>query len=226
MTYLKAMTTIFLTWQGIALADDWESFRTKSLLEQKTIVGWCSTEKATNMMNLIHDNHATFCVEVGVFAGCSFYPIVAALLFQKQGVAIAIDPWTNQVCIEGYEPTSQHYKRWSQIDLTRIFYDFLEKMHDQGMDSYYAIMRMSSAVAHPFFADNTIDFLHIDGDHREASAVSDVENWLPKVKTGGIICFDDAWWESTQKAVEMLLVECDIMPESHPQWQHIFLRKR
>jgi len=74
--------------------------------------------------------------------------------------------------------------------------------------------------------NTAIDFLHIDGDHREASAVSDVENWLPKVKTGGIICIDDAWWESTQKAVEMLLVECDIMPESHPQWQHIFLRKR
>jgi predicted O-methyltransferase YrrM len=210
----------------IALADDWEAFRAKAIEEQKAFVGWCSPEKATNMMNLIHDHHAKLCVEVGVFAGCSFYPIVAALAFQQEGVVFAIDPWTSQVCVEGYQPTHHHYIRWSQIDLTKIFYGFLDKMHDQGMDPYYAIMRMSSAQAHAFFSDNSIDFLHIDGDHREASAISDVENWLPKVKSGGIICFDDAWWESTKKAVEMLLIECIIMPESHPQWQHIFLRKR
>ncbi len=36
-----------------------------------------------------------------------------------------------------------------------------------------------------------VDFLFIDGDHKEASVESDYANYEPLVKTGGIVAFHD-----------------------------------
>ena len=87
-------------------------------------------------------------------------------------------------------------------------------------------MRRTSEQTYSYFADESIDFLHIDGNHSEESSVFDVTYWLPKVKKGGVICFDDAWWESTQKAIKLLLQDCDLMEESSPKRQYIFVKKR
>lgn len=36
-----------------------------------------------------------------------------------------------------------------------------------------------------------IDLIHIDGDHQEDGVQRDCENWLPKLKSGGVACFHD-----------------------------------
>jgi hypothetical protein len=220
------LSALFIFQCATLFADDWKTYLSQALLEQKKFAGWCPEKKAQNIMNLIHAENAQICVEIGVYGGSSFYPITAALAFNQQGIAYAIDPWSNEACIEGYEEDDKVHKYWSKVDLSKTLYGFLEKMHNNNMDAHYAVMRMTSAQACPFFEDNSINFLHIDGNHSEESAIYDVENWLPKVKSGGIICFDDAWWESTKKAIKLLMAEADIMPESNPEWKHIFLRKR
>jgi hypothetical protein len=50
---------------------------------------------------------------------------------------------------------------------------------------------MSSFEAHKLFKDNSIDFLFIDGDHLYNGFYSDLENFWPKIKIGGIICGHD-----------------------------------
>jgi len=49
-----------------------------------------------------------------------------------------------------------------------------------------------------------IDILHIDGNHEEESSCKDVELYLPRVKKGGYVWFDDANWHQTQKAINLL----------------------
>jgi hypothetical protein len=162
-----------------------------------------------------------------VFGGSSFFPIVSALAFKKQGIAYAIDPWSNDACLEGYEGMNpDHFKYWGTVNLEGVMKKFIEKMHNNDLDSFYEIMRISSSEAYLKFDNESIDFIHIDGNHSEQSAIFDVVHWLPKVKKKGIICFDDAWWKSTQPAIKILLKECDIMKESSPKWQYIFLQKR
>ena len=39
--------------------------------------------------------------------------------------------------------------------------------------------------------DGSIDLLHIDGNHEYESVNKDFENWLPKIKKGGIILIHD-----------------------------------
>lgn len=207
----------------------WIDYQKKILLEQPNFTGWCPAEKAKHIMNIIYSYPSEVCVELGVFGGSSFYPLVAALAYKQQGIAYAIDPWENQSCMEGHEQDEKwiedHKNYWEKIDLNKIMNKFIENMHKNGLEEKYAIMRMSSQQALAYFDDESIDFLHIDGNHSETASVFDVTHWLPKVKKGGVICFDDAWWDSTKKAVRLLLQECDIMKETNPKWQYIFVKK-
>jgi predicted O-methyltransferase YrrM len=212
---------------SLTMSQDWDAYQKEVLKEKPNFPGWCPDEKALHIMNLLLTNNSEICVEVGVFGGSSFFPMAAALAYKKTGIAYAIDPWNNEECLEGYkEEMDKHYKYWSAVNLDKVMNKFVEGMHKNDLDAIYRIMRISSAQAYPRFKDQSIDFIHIDGNHSEKSAIFDVEHWLPKVKSGGIICFDDAWWESTQPAIKMLLKECDIMQESSPKWQYIFLQKR
>ncbi len=212
---------------SLTFSADWDTYQGEVLKEKPSFPGWCPDDKAQHIMNLLLTNHSKVCVELGVFGGSSFFPTAAALAYKKQGIVYAIDPWNNEACLEGYEEKNDdHYKYWSTVNLSKIMNMFVEGMHKNGLDATYCIMRMSSAQAYLHFDDQSIDFIHIDGNHSEQSAVFDVEHWLPKVKKGGIICFDDAWWKSTQPAIKIMLKECDMMEESSPKWQYIFLRKR
>ena len=89
---------------------DWKTYQNEVLSHQSTLQGWCTKEKATRMMNLIHEINPMICVEIGVFGGASIYPTACALKFQDQGTIYAIDPWENSDCLEGYAPNDPNYQ--------------------------------------------------------------------------------------------------------------------
>ncbi len=212
---------------SVPISMDWNAYQTAVVNEKPNFAGWCPDDKAQHIMNLILSNNCKICVEVGIFGGSSFFPAVSALAYKNEGIAYAVDPWTNMACLEGNEERGEDYaKYWGNVNLEKLMHTFIDGMHKNGLDAYYCVMRMTSAQAYLHFANESIDFIHIDGNHSEKSAIFDVEHWLPKVKKGGIICFDDAWWKSTQPAIKIMLKECDTMKESSPHWQYIFLRKR
>lgn len=50
--------------------------------------------------------------------------------------------------------------------------------------------------------DKPIDLLFIDGDHSYEGVAEDIENWIPKVKKGGMVIFHDyGSWTGVTKAV-------------------------
>ena len=61
---------------------------------------------------------------------------------------------------------------------------------------------MSSNDAVNLFEDGSIDFLMIDGDHSYEAVKQDIENYLPKMRSGGLIVGDDAYEVDIQKALE------------------------
>jgi predicted O-methyltransferase YrrM len=42
-----------------------------------------------------------------------------------------------------------------------------------------------------------IDILHLDGNHSAEASTRDVENYLPRLRRGGYLWFDDVNWPST-----------------------------
>ncbi|MEN9344271.1 MAG: hypothetical protein RLZZ453_1058 [Chlamydiota bacterium] len=188
----------------------WEDYKGKALLHQHEADGWCSVEKASKMMDLIYSVHPTVCVEVGVFGGSSIYPTAMALSYLNEGKVYAIDPWEHAPCQVGYDTSNPNYIWWTQVNLEQIYCNFLRLLKRHQLTSFCQPMRMTSQKAVHFFDDESIDILHIDGNHTEEVALEDAMTWLPKVKPGGYIWFDDVNWSSTAKAVAYLEEHCDI----------------
>jgi hypothetical protein len=54
-----------------------------------------------------------------------------------------------------------------------------------------------------------VDVLHIDGNHSEEQSTADVHMWLPKIRSGGLVWFDDTDWKSTENARRLLAERCE-----------------
>ena len=60
------------------------------------------------------------------------------------------------------------------------------------------------------YADNSLDFVFIDGDHRYESVKNDILAWLPKMKIGSILSGHDyGWCTEVRQAVHDVLGEGD-----------------
>jgi hypothetical protein len=188
--------------------------------------GWCSREKAEKMMQLIYDTHPHHCVEIGVFGGSSIYPTAKALKYLKRGVVHAIDPWSNEECVKGYDSYDPNYQWWALVDLNEIYQGFLNMLKFHHLTRYCHVMRMTSKEALTYFVDESIDILHIDGNHTEAIALADVTMYLPKIKKGGYLWFDDANWVSVGKAVEHLMFSPELTHDTDRSTETCFLFKK
>lgn len=72
-----------------------------------------------------------------------------------------------------------------------IFPLFKKNMEELGLYDQIRPLLMDSVSASRFFKDNYFDFVFIDASHDYESVKADIEAWLPKVRTGGIICGHD-----------------------------------
>ena len=103
---------------------------------------------------------------------------------------------------------------WGDLALKDIYAIMCDRI---GKNNLWQHIRLLSAPAHRVvgtFDDLPIDILHIDGNHSEASSCRDVQLYLPRVKEGGYIWFDDANWNSTQAAQRELEHACTLMIHS------------
>ena len=115
-------------------------------------------------------------VELGTHNGYSFLAICQAI--QRLGLgsaAYAIDSW--------------------QGDEHAGFYDEAVFRSVQARSARYAafstLIRSTFDDALPYFADGSIDLLHIDGRHRYDDVKHDFETWRGKLATEAVVLFHD-----------------------------------
>jgi predicted O-methyltransferase YrrM len=189
-----------------------------ALLEQvksalPKIQGWCSFEKASKFVEYILQNKPELVVEIGVFGGSSFIPQAMALKENDKGVIYGIDPWKTEDALESMI-SEDNRKWWSELNIEQIYKHFMKNIDRFDVKKYCKILRDKSENVVDQFADESIDLLHIDGNHSEDLSYKDATLYLPKVKRGGYIFFDDIWWTegdnnvTTRKAILYLLQSC------------------
>lgn len=118
-------------------------------------------------------------VEIGVRSGHNALRMLAGLNIDK---LYLVDPYTVYSDCDDVEDD----------DLT----GFQEKQ-----DAYYAemldnvapytdkvvVVKKSSVDAAVDYADNTFDYIYIDGCRNQASVALDISAWIPKLKSGGVL---------------------------------------
>ena len=78
-----------------------------------------------------------------------------------------------------------------------------EEFHQRlkPVENHYKLHQMTSDEAVHLYDDNSIDFLLIDGDHSYEGVKKDIINYLPKMRSGGLIVGDDAYDPEIQRAL-------------------------
>jgi predicted O-methyltransferase YrrM len=70
---------------------------------------------------------------------------------------------------------------------------------------------MTSMEAVKQYADNSLDFVLVDGSHEYQDVVDDITEWLKRLKPGAMLAGDDYAWPGVKKAVDELLPDADII---------------
>jgi hypothetical protein len=131
-------------------------------------------------------------VEVGVWKGASV--IFMAKKLREMGLdaaIIAIDTWLGSV--ENWvNPVDR-----PSIKLTRgypqIFFTFAANVISEGLQDYVLPLPMDSVNARHLIAHAGIvpDMMHIDGAHDYQSVMTDLTQWWPLLRSGGVYVGDD-----------------------------------
>lgn len=181
----------------------------------QSIQGWCSPAKAQKLMAGVMSLKAKTIIEVGVFGASSFTVMLLALRERGEGHAYGIDPWARDASLDGMIE-DVHREWWSNIDYEEIYRGCQEQIGSRGLWPYCTLLRMKATDAVGTFKDDSVDLLHLDGNHSEDMAYADATLYYPKVRSGGMIVFDDIWWSeggriTTRKAVTWLMERCDVI---------------
>jgi len=113
--------------------------------------------------------------ETGSFMGAS------ALIFGLNSTANVWchDIWTLDQNIKEVEYPSEN------------FFNFYDKIREYNLLSRVFLVPGDSLKTYKVHKDKSLDLAFIDGDHSYSGALGDLENFLPKVKEGGIILAHD-----------------------------------
>jgi hypothetical protein len=92
-------------------------------------------------------------------------------------------------CVDTFEGSVEHQNNPELPMLYEIF-----KNNMKPVEEYYRDLKMPSLQAVQQFADESLDFVFIDGSHEYEDIKKDIVAWLPKVKRGGILAGHDYYF--------------------------------
>lgn len=188
----------------------WESYKENTINLLPSIPGWCSREKALTMMDIIKNNNCKNCVEIGVFAGSSFFPIAKTLQYSGAGKAYAIDAWDVDEAVQGLKISDPNYIWWKKLNLKSFSCMFNSLLSKNSLNIFCKTIHRTSENAVTLFEDESIDFIHFDGNHTEDAVIHDTSLYFPKIKDKGWIVLSDPHWFCMRHALIFLLERCDI----------------
>jgi len=89
------------------------------------------------------------------------------------------------------------------------FPQLLQVLHRnlEPIQSVTRIISLHSLAAAQLVPDDSCQFVFIDGDHRYEAVQADIEAWLPKVVSSGVLAGDDYWEKGVHRAVHERLAK-------------------
>ena len=182
--------------------------------------GWCFDEKRKLIHNLVKTTHSKVCVEIGVYKGSSLFAF-AEILETIGGKITGIDPWSFEMSKNDIETADKIYEDYFYNQLLKgqetfdiIYNGVSDIVSNNDMSKTITLLRKPSEDAFIEFENESIDIIHIDGNHNEMNVSRDILLYLPLVKKGGYIVMDDSDWNSVKNSINrFLLPYCDLVDD-------------
>jgi predicted O-methyltransferase YrrM len=172
-----------------------------------SLEGWTTPERACEMADKILETKSKVSVDIGTFAGKSTTAMGFAARELGDSIVYGIDPW-HPVIAEDSDDNKEGIEWWKEkANLEAMHHLAVYSIFNHHLEKWVVLIQSKSEYVHQLFT--TIDVLNIDGAHGEVASCRDVTLYLPKVRSGGVIFFDDTDWQSTQKALGMLEEQCE-----------------
>jgi len=160
------------------------------------IQGWFNFQEVySNAVNMFADN--SLFVEIGSWKGTSSTYMGVELINanKKNTKFVCIDTW-------GENDDGEYLSEDSIINNT-VYQEFLNNikpLQEEGLNIIPIKNRSDLAVTE--FADNSIDFIYIDGSHLYENVKNDILLYLSKMKNNSIIAGHDWQSDDVRRAVE------------------------
>jgi hypothetical protein len=120
---------------------------------------------------------------IGCEIGVAYGGFSETILQQWDGeLLFCVDPWRTFSKEEYCDPTGDH-------NMDRMFVSATKRL--SRFQGKACLLRKTSDDASRMFADSSMDFVYVDGNHHQPQIGRDLANWWPKVKPGGIFCGHD-----------------------------------
>ncbi|KAJ1405426.1 hypothetical protein B484DRAFT_215271 [Ochromonadaceae sp. CCMP2298] len=145
-------------------------------------------------------------VEIGTCMGGNAIGM-ARITKHRDVSVIAVDPFLADY--DSNDGTSVLYQKLSKTygtqphEFAKLWSDAMtwDINHSLGLCNYGLINELSTTAAR-FFKDGSVDFLFVDGLHTYDGVMNDLISWYPKIKSGGVIMFNDYGCRSMKCAFE------------------------
>ena len=130
------------------------------------------------------------CIEIGVWKGGFSTKIYEAL---NPSVLHLLDPW--EIGFDKNGPTTHYSGRLSHLSTVYSTKTHYEEVNDKFKDQIKSkTIILHKGYSYDFatsFEDNYFDFIYIDSCHLYESVKADLEMYLPKLKSNGLLCGHD-----------------------------------
>ena len=120
-------------------------------------------------------------LQIGTYTGDASLWLINSILTDPSSTLTDVDTW------EGSEEEVHKEFNWKS----------LEQTYDDKVSQYNNIIKYKGKSLDFLQSAKSdyYDFIYIDGDHTEAGVYSDAINSWGKLKSGGILAFDDYHWQ-------------------------------
>lgn len=180
-----------------------DQIKNRAFQYMNKLEGWCTKYKASTLIDYVCLLQPEIIVEIGVFGGKSLVPMACALQENGHGVIYGVDPWSSVESSVGMDGVNLEW--WSHVDHTKILRGLQDSIKEFSLNDQIRLIQATSLDAPEI---HNIDMLHIDGNHSDETSYIDVIKWVPLVRSGGLVIFDDVNWSTTSRAVEWLNENC------------------
>lgn len=135
-------------------------------------------------------------IEIGSFRGASTILLAQGLKDGSGGRLISIDPYDNRYIETGFPGSGlsirlfNRYNHWVRD----------RNLKKYGVDNVKLFTACSYDIAN-WFNNSTVGLLFIDGDHTYPAVKTDLQLYIPKLKSGGILIMHDRYLDGVTRAI-------------------------